>query len=100
MGDPIDFELEKSRKECLEAVAKYEEIGEALLEDTREAVDFWSLVFDGEATFTRETWWVYLYRALVLGSYCAERYHVDDDVLQKRIDDLRRILARRIKEAD
>lgn len=82
MAEVADFELEKTRKECIKAIRDYEAVGFGLVENVKETADMIGAMFKmdlpeaeqkGKAFFD-----LYMVSVITLAQYCLEKDELRD----------------------
>lgn len=77
-----DFELEKTRKECIKAIREYESVGFGLVENVKDTADMVKAMFQmdlpeaekkGKAIFE-----LYMFAVIALAEYCLEKDELRD----------------------
>lgn len=91
MDKVADFEVERQRKACIEALKGFEEIGIRLLGATRDSLGVIERLYDKEmgADEARAIWLMYLYSSLTLAEYLHERYQLNEGELLEKTTELK-----------
>lgn len=102
MSDKIlDFELEKQRQKTIQAVREFEELGSHLQQEEAELSKYVGKLFQLEQEHARKNaqaiWELYLFSALSLAGYIAERYDLNEPKIMPMIAEIRGTLQKRFR---
>jgi len=99
MAEIADFELEKTRKACIEAVRDFEAMGTDLAGQVQELVamidKLFQMDFDESKKHANELWEMYLCSSLNLAGYFLDRFEIDEPEIQASIRNLKHSIKNR-----
>ena len=99
MAEIVDFELEKTRKACIETIKDFEAMGTDLTGQVQELVAMIDKLFQMEFYEAKKhangLWDMYLCSSLNLAGYLLDRYGIDEPEIHASINDLKHSIRNR-----